>query len=100
MSLSFQLRALVFYTDPKTKNIAGILLYNILGMGEEWARKLIREAKPFPLHQELVKDYAKLFELWETEENEKFDQQQKDGASAEQLRLTEEEVEAYQERED
>ena len=33
-----------------------------MGFGEEIARKLIRDMKPF---KETLKEYSKLFELWE-----------------------------------
>nr|CAD2165026.1 unnamed protein product [Meloidogyne enterolobii] len=55
-------RAVVFYTDKITNVIKGVLLFNVMGFGEEIARKLIRDMKPF---KETLKEYSKLFELWE-----------------------------------
>lgn len=59
---TYEPRAVVFYTDKITNAIRGILLFNVMGFGEEIARKLIRDMKPL---KEVVKEYSKLFELWE-----------------------------------
>ena len=87
-----QPRAVVFYTDRESKKIKGILLYNVLGFGEEMARKLIRDMHPF--NESAAKEYTKLFELWEAD----------DGSAAEKIEreslLTDDEVDAYQRRED
>lgn len=85
----FQLRAAVIYSDPVTSNISGVLMFNVLGLGEEWSRKLIRDARP--VKRETLKDYAKLFDFWEYENGPK---------GTEEKGITEDELEAYQRRED
>ncbi|KAL3117118.1 hypothetical protein niasHT_007521 [Heterodera trifolii] len=102
-----ELRAVVFYTEPTTNVVVGVLLYNILGMGEEWARKLIRDAQR--LDERTAIECAKLFELWDSEDDEENKKREKEGtktaaneerANAGGGKLTEVEVEAYQRRED
>ncbi|KAI3410183.1 hypothetical protein GPALN_006543 [Globodera pallida] len=90
-----ELRAVVLYTDPNTNIVSGVLLFNILGLGEEWARKLIGDA--LPSNERIAAEYAKLFELWESESGDKETMETKEGNSG---ALTNEELEAYQRRED
>uniref|UniRef100_A0A914HU07 MH2 domain-containing protein n=1 Tax=Globodera rostochiensis TaxID=31243 RepID=A0A914HU07_GLORO len=90
-----ELRAVVLYTDPNTNIVSGVLLFNILGLGEEWARKLIGDT--LPLNGRISAEYAKLFELWESESGDKKTMETKEENSG---ALTNEELEAYQRRED
>uniref|UniRef100_A0A183C322 Pyr_redox_2 domain-containing protein n=1 Tax=Globodera pallida TaxID=36090 RepID=A0A183C322_GLOPA len=90
-----ELRAVVLYTDPNTNIVSGVLLFNILGLGEEWARKLIGDA--LPSNERIAAEYAKLFELWKSESGDKETMETKEGNSG---ALTNEELEAYQRRED
>lgn len=69
------------------------MLYNVHDLDEEIARKLITDARPLQMP---IKEYAKLFELWQIE---------KDMVEAKEEKMSEDllsdtEIEAYQTRED